>query len=119
MSDPLPCLLHEARIAVIESKIIDVKEETVSIHEWLKSIDNKVGDIQERLAKQNGALPHMSSDIVKLTALVEVHHQLIIENRLAATNTELRTHILWGVLATIGVALLGVLVKVLTTGKVW
>lgn len=113
MSDQLPCKEHEAAIAVLKVEVGHLQTESHDTKEWLKSIDGKVDSIKERLDKQNGAFPHMSQDVVKLSESVSVLHEAVIGMKLSSNKIELKTKVLWGILASIGGALLAGLVKLL------
>jgi chromosome segregation ATPase len=108
-----PCKEHEAKIAVLEVEVGHLQTDSHDTKEWLKSIDGKLDGVKERLDKQNGAIPHMTSDVAKLSESVSILHENITKIQLNTNKTELRTKILWGTLATVGAAFIAAIVKLL------
>lgn len=113
MPDQFPCKEHEAKIAVLEVEVGHLQNDARETKQWLKSIDGKVDDIKERLDRQNGAIPHMSQDISKLSESVSTLHSAVSNLQVNSSKTETKTMIIWGILTAIGAAVLAAVTRFL------
>lgn len=90
---------HEARIAVLENAYENQKEAVSDMKGWLSSIDKKVDDITDRLAKQNGAIPHMQGDIKELTSDLKSVLSKLDHQQASMAENKWKTRVLWSAIS--------------------
>lgn len=108
----LSCPDHEAKIAVLEVEVTHLQTDSVNTRQWLSSIDRKVDDIKSRLDKQNGAIPHMQSDISELTDLMKDMSTKQQDSRVANQEFKLKTGMMWSGLGFVIASIIGLIIKV-------
>jgi uncharacterized protein YoxC len=101
----------EPRVAVLETDVATLKGQTSQQWAKLDKIQEDVGEVKEHLAKQNGAIPHMQTDMTELKtmlgSLTEKHHSDEVSS--AKLNTKNKIYL--GIAAVVGGALIGAAVK--------
>lgn len=106
---------HDASIAVLQVEVQHLQHDAENTKAWLGSIDKKVDDIKSRLDKQNGAIPHLQSDVSALTVSMKELGSKMDDLKDSGRETGFKTSIIWGgataLLVTIVGALVGYLFK--------
>lgn len=111
---------QDTRIAVVENELGHMKEvidenkqEHKEIRQQLTILDTKIDKIEQHLARQNGAIPHLQEGMKELLNRVKGTEKKADEIAKEANATSLKTKVIWGGIGSILLAGLTVLLKFL------
>ena len=103
------------------SKVLVLEVRTENIEKTLEKLDINLSEnyratlqIKERLDKQNGAIPHLVEDVKELQKTQNILSDAFHKNVVSDTEQKTKLKILWGILATLGTAAMGMAIKLLS-----
>jgi len=102
-----------ARVSILEVKSENVEKTLEKLGANLSENYKVTIQIKERLDKQNGALPHLVDDVQDLKEVQSKMFNSLIQHVILDAENRTKLNILWGVIATIGVAVVGLVIKLL------
>ena len=103
----------EIMLSVLETKHDTMGESLNELKISVKDVSGVVYDLRDRINRQNGVLPHLKESIDVMNQHFNRMEVAVNNSRDVAKSAAMRVKILWGISASIGIVLLGMLVKLL------